>query len=357
MKPSEPSTNLQSLAEQVLLQEFAPPAVLVGDKGDILYVSGRTGAYLEPAAGKANWNIFAMAREGLRFELSNAFQRATRQKGPVTTSGARVAVGGGSQGVDITVQVLEKPEALRGLALIVFRDVPTPPEINAPKRAGAGTAGRARTAALEKQLQHCHDELQRTREQMQTSMEELKSTNEELQSTNEELQSTNEELTTSREEMQSLNEELQTVNAEQQARLDEFQRLSDDMKNLLDSTEIVTVFLDGGLRVRRFTSGASRIFKLIPSDVGRPLTDVTSVLRYPEMPEDGREVLRTLVFSEKSVATTDGRWFSVRIMPYRTDENVIDGLVITFVDITTAKTLEARLRAAAEPGTAEGDRG
>jgi len=117
------------------------------------------------------------------------------------------------------------------------------------------------------------------------------------------------------------------------------------------------VFLDGELRVRRFTSGASRIFKLIPSDVGRPLTDVTSVLRYPEMPEDARQVLRTLVFSEKPVATTDGRWFSVRIMPYRTDDNVIDGLVITFVDITAAKMLEARLRAAAEPGKAYGDRG
>jgi len=154
-------------------------------------------------------------------------------------------------------------------------------------------------------------------------------------------------LTTSREEMQSLNEELQTVNAEQQARLDEFQRLSNDMKNLLDSTEIVTIFLDAELRVRRFTNGANKIFKLIPGDVGRPLTDITSALLYAEMPEDARAVLRTLVFSEKPVATRDGRWFSVRIMPYRTEQNVIDGLVITFGDITVAKTLEARLRAAA----------
>ena len=133
MKPPEPPANLQSLAEQVLLQQYAPPAVLVGDKGDILYVSGRTGKYLEPAAGKANWNVFAMAREGLRFELSNAFQRATREKGPVTVSGAKVAAGGGTQAVDITVQVLEKPEALRGLALIVFKDVPTPARSEAPE--------------------------------------------------------------------------------------------------------------------------------------------------------------------------------------------------------------------------------
>ena len=349
MKLPEPSTNLQALAEQVLLQEYAPPAVLVGDKGDILYVSGRTGTYLEPAAGKANWNIFAMAREGLRFELSDAFRRATRQGSPVTASGGKVASGGGTQGVDVTVQVLEKPEALRGLALIVFRDVPAPPELSTPKRARSGAVAGARIAEAEKQLQQCHDELQRTRGQIQTSLEELKSTNEELQSTNEELQSTNEELTTSREEMQSLNEELQTVNAEQQARLDEFQRLSDDMKNLLDSTEIVTIFLDGELRVRRFTSGANKIFKLIPGDVGRPLTDVSSALIYPGLPEDARAVLRTLVFSEKPVATEDGRWFSVRIMPYRTELNVIDGLVITFVDITVAKALEARLRAAAKP--------
>jgi two-component system CheB/CheR fusion protein len=352
MKTPEPSTNLQALTEQLLLQQHAPPAVLVGDKGDILYVSGRTGKYLEPAAGKANWNVFAMAREGLRFELSNAFQRATRNKHSVTISGARVATGDGLQAVDITVQMLEKPEPLRGLALIVFKDLPPPPEKSATKPARTGAAGGARIAALEEEIRQCREELQSTREEMQSSLEELNSTNEEMQSTNEELQSTNEELTTSREEMQSLNEELQTVNAEQQGRLDEFQRLSNDMRNLLDSTEIVTLFLDGELRVRRFTNGANKIFKLIPGDVGRPLTDITSALLYPELPADAREVLRTLVFSQKAVATSDGRWFSVRILPYRTVENVIDGLVFTFVDITLAKTLEAQLRAAAAPSRA-----
>ena len=353
VKLAEPSFSLQSLAEQVLLQQYAPPAVLVSDKGDILFISGRTGAYLEPAAGKANWNVFAMAREGLRFELSNAFQRASRGKGPITVAGAKVSAGGGTQAVDITVQVLEKPEVLRGLAMIVFKDVPTPPEKNAPRPASAGAADSAGIAQLKKELEQCREELRSTREEMQASLEELNSANEELQSTNEELQSTNEELTTSREEMQSLNEELQTVNAEQQSRLDEFQRMSNDMKNLLDSTEIVTVFLDGDLRVRRFTSGANKIFKLIPGDLGRPLTDVTSALLYPELPDDAREVLRTLVFSEKSVAASAGRWFSVRIMPYRTEQNVIDGLVITFVDITVAKALEAQLRAAASPSRAD----
>ena len=139
-----------------------------------------------------------------------------------------------------------------------------------------------------------------------------------MQSTNEELQSTNEELTTSREEMQSLNEELQTVNAEQQSKMDELSGINNDMRNLLNSTEIVTVFLDNELRIRRFTTGANKLFKLIPGDVGRPLSDIVNDLLYPGMTEEAREVLRTLVFSEKQIAATDGRWFSVRIMPYRT---------------------------------------
>jgi two-component system CheB/CheR fusion protein len=198
---------------------------------------------------------------------------------------------------------------------------------------------------LEQELQHAREELQTTREEMQSSQEELKSTNEELQSTNEELQSTNEELTTSREEMQSLNEELQTVNAEQQSKLDEIFRVNDDMRNLLNSTEIVTLFLDNRLHIRRFTTGANKLFKLITGDVGRPLSDIVNDLNYPGINEDAREVLRTLVFSEKQIDTNDGRWFSVRIMPYRTMEDVIDGVVITFADITATKTLEAELRA------------
>jgi two-component system CheB/CheR fusion protein len=179
---------------------------------------------------------------------------------------------------------------------------------------------------------------------MQSSQEELKSANEELQSTNEELQSTNEELTTSREEMQSMNEELQTVNAEQQSKMDELSWINNDMKNLLNSTQIVTVFLDNDLHIRRFTTGADKLFKLIPGDVGRPLSDIVSDLLYPTMTEEAREVLRTLVFSEKQITTADGRWFSVRIMPYRTMEDFIGGVVITFSNITAAKTLEAELR-------------
>jgi chemotaxis methyl-accepting protein methylase len=335
--------NLQSLADRLLLQHFSPPAVLTNDKGDILYLTGRTGKYLEPAAGKANWNIFAMAREGLRFDLGNAFRKALRQKGAVTVKGLQVASNGGRQTIDITVQAIEEPEELRGMVMIIFTDVATPREKKAPGRSGKTSIGNVRVLELEQELQQFRDELNTTREEMQSSQEELKSTNEELQSANEELQSTNEELTTSREELQSLNEELQTVNAEQQSKMDELTGINNDMRNLLNSTEIVTVFLDNELRIRRYTPGANKLFKLIPGDVGRPLSDIVTDLLYPGMAEEAREVLRTLVFSEKEIAATDGRWFSVRIMPYRTLDDVIDGVVITFANITAAKTLEAQL--------------
>jgi PAS domain S-box-containing protein len=192
--------------------------------------------------------------------------------------------------------------------------------------------------------QRAREEVQTTREEMQTSQEELKSTNEELQSANEELQSTNEELTTSKEEMQSLNEELQTVNHELQSKVDELSRSNNDMKNLLNSTDIATLFLDGDLRVRRFTTPTSKIIKLIPADAGRPITDIVSDLDYGDLAEDAREVLRTLMFQEKQVSTRDGRCFTVRIMPYRTLENVIEGVVITFIDASAQKALENALR-------------
>jgi two-component system CheB/CheR fusion protein len=194
------------------------------------------------------------------------------------------------------------------------------------------------------ELARNREELRMTREQMQTSQEELRSANEELQSTNEEMQSTNEELTTSKEEMQSLNEELQTVNAELQGRLDELSLTNNDMRNLLNSTEVATVFLDKELKIRRFTTQAAKITSLIPGDVGRPISDIACDLLYPGLSEDAREVLRKLGFLEVPIRTGDGSWFSTRIMPYRTDDDRIDGVVISFWDITAAKELEAKLQ-------------
>jgi two-component system CheB/CheR fusion protein len=345
-KALKPAANLQSLADHLLLQTYSPAAVLVNKQGDILYISGRTGKYLEPAAGKANWNLFAMAREGLRPGLTSAFRKSLRQKDAVTLKNLTVTTNGGAQAVDLTVHAIAEPEALRGLVMIVFSDVTMPHETKPPGKAGRNPASRALFVQMERELDQAHQEVQTIREEMQTSQEELKSSNEELQSTNEELQSTNEEMTTSKEEMDSMNEELLTLNNELQTKMDDISRLNNDMKNLLHSTEIAILFMDGAMRVRLFTAGLNRIFNLIPGDVGRPITDIASDLLYPELAEHTREVLQTLVFHEQQAATIDGRWFTVRIMPYRTLEDMIDGVVITFTDITISKTLEATLREA-----------
>jgi chemotaxis methyl-accepting protein methylase len=339
-----PGKSLQSLADQILRTKYAPPAALVNREGDIVYISGRTGKYLEPAAGKANWNIIAMAREGLRYDLSDALKKVNRTKGSIILRGIKTGVGSEEQTVDIQVQALEEPKELLGMVLVVFSDGAVPIEASGSDVFKKGAASAARHGNLMKQLQHARDQVKTNREEMQTSQEELKSMNEELQSTNEELQSTNEELTTSKEEMQSLNEELQTVNVELQSKLDELSSSNNDMKNLLNSTEIATIFLDNALCVRRFTLQAKTIFKLIAGDVGRPITDLSSNLVYPELAADAKEVLRTLAVDEKSITTTDGRWFTTRIMPYRTLDNRINGVVITFANITTAKNLEAALR-------------
>ncbi len=336
----KPAVNLQQAADQVILQQYAPAAVLTNDAGDILYINGRTGRFLEPAAGKANWNVFAMARDGLRTELEGAFRLAVRQEGPVALHGVRVGVNGGTVYVDVTVRQLEAPAAVKGLVLIVFTDVPARARRKV-REAHGGQPGECRE--LEQRLRQAEDDLQTTHEELQSSHEELQSTNEEFQSANEELQSTNEELTTSKEEMQSLNEELQTVNAELQSRVADLSHVNDDMKNLLNSTNIATVFLDGLLNLRWYTAAMTRLVNLLPGDMGRPVTDIASDLIYPDLTEDIQEVLRTLAVSEKEVATRNGLRYQVRILPYRTLDNRIDGVVITFQDVTASRFLEQAL--------------
>jgi len=341
--PVKPSANIQSLADQLLLQQFSPPGVLVNNLGDIIYISGRTGKYLEPAVGKANMNIFAMLRDGLRNDFPAAFRQAILKKEIVQLRNIKVGTNGGTQYLDITIQCIDKPEALAGMVMIIFKDIAKTEGPKELEKKGDKSSNTARQLELEKELQHAREEMHTTLEEIQTSQEELKSTNEELQSTNEELQSTNEELTTSKEEMQSLNEELQTVNAELLSKVDDFTRVNNDMKNLLNSTDIATLFLDKDLNIRRYTNQATKIFKLIKSDIGRPFTDQVSDLDYPELATDALEVLRTLTFIQKQITTSDGRWFSTRIMPYRTFDDRIDGLVITFFNISDHKKLEVEL--------------
>lgn len=332
--------NIQSLAEQLVLNQYTPASVLVSDQGDILFITGSTGKYLEPATGKANMNLFAMAREGLRDELPSAFRLARKNYDKVVLNNVVVLNETGKTYLDVIIQQIGKPHQLQGRILVVFREI-LPIGIETAK--GSRKKGNKANLELEQEIQRLKAELHGTREEMKISQEELKSTNEELQSTNEELQSTNEELTTSKEELQSINEELHTVNRELQVKIDDFGRINNDMKNLLNSIEIATLFLDKELRIRQFTIPATKIFKLIQSDVGRLFTDQVSVLEYPDIYYDANEVLRTLVFSEKVVPSRDGKWFMVRIMPYRTYEDKIDGLVVTCIDITLSKKQEKAL--------------
>jgi len=331
--------NLQSQADHVLLQEFSPPAVLVNEQGDILYISGHTGKYLEPAAGRANWNIHVMARPAIRTQLAAALRQAVQERKGIELRGLKLEEDAHST-LDVTIRTLQEPQALEGMVMIVFRDVAVPPRGKARQKRTAGSVD----PAGEDELARAREEIRALRQEMRASQEQLQSANEELQSTNEELQSANEELTTSKEESQSMNEELQTINAELHSKLDDLALAQSDMQNLLNSTDIATLFLDNALNVRRFTEHITRLIHLREGDIGRPLSDLASTLIYPQLHADAKETLRTLAFSEKQIATTDGRWFTVRIMPYRTVANVIQGVVITFLDITAAKELEARLR-------------
>jgi two-component system CheB/CheR fusion protein len=332
--------RLTALFEKLLLGRFTPASVIVNSHGEISYIHGRTGKYLEPASGRPQNNIVEMAREGLRLALASCLRRASTQKSEVVQAGIQVKTNGNFTSVDVAVSAIKEPESLRGLFLVTFRDSMAPAAPEGRKGARQAKAPQGRVEELEEELLFTKESLQGTIEEMQTTGEELKSSNEELQSTNEELQSTNEELETSKEEMQSLNEELQTVNAQLQSKVEAHTRASDDMQNLLNSTSIATVFLDGHMRIRRFTDDARQVFKLIPGDVGRPIADLVSNLDYDRLVADAHEVLRTLKSREVEVPTRDGHWRLVRILPYRTTENMIDGLVITLADITRTKLAE-----------------
>jgi two-component system, chemotaxis family, CheB/CheR fusion protein len=342
MSPQTPPTaNVQVLAEQLLLQKFSPAAVLVNELGDILYISGHTGQFLEPAAGKANWNIHVMARPAIRTQVAVALRRAVKERTAVEVQGLRMD-GNATHQLDITVEAIDEPKALQGMVMVVFREIAAPMAEKSRRKKRAG----AIDPAIAAELMRTQAELKGLREAMSASEEERQAAIEELQSTNEELQSANEELTTSKEEAQSMNEELQTINVELQSKLDDLALAQSDMQNLLNSTDIATLFLDKDLNVRRFTEQIKRIINLRDADIGRPLSDLTTTLDYPELHADAKDTLRTLAFTEKEISTSDAHWFKVRIMPYRTVANVIQGAVITFVDITAAKQLESRLRKA-----------
>ncbi|NLF30413.1 MAG: PAS domain-containing protein, partial [Planctomycetes bacterium] len=334
------------MVESILRQSDAPPCAVVDEAGEVLYVHGRTGRYLEPPQGRFSGNVLEMARPGLKAQLAEALRRAAVHKQPVVKGGLRVEHNGGALTLDLTVKPLVDRPELRGLILVIFREARRRGEAEAAEAAESNEsppAGHNDTQALAQELQHTREDLQTTIEELETSNEELKSTNEELQSANEELQSTNEELETSKEELQSLNEEAATINAELQARIDELSKANDDMKNLLDSTDIATLFLDAELRVRRFTPRATDLIPLTGGDIGRPLKHFATTLADVNLGEQARRVLEDLAMREVEVHASTGHTYALRTRPYRTLSNRIDGVVMTFQDITERKKSEVTL--------------
>jgi two-component system CheB/CheR fusion protein len=340
----EKQMSIRELAEKALLEEHTPACAIVNEKGQVLYIHGHTGRYLEPALGEASLDIVRMAREGLRLELATAMRKVSAQKTPVHYPGLQVKANGEVTAVDLLVQPVLEPTSMSGLIMVLFIDAPAPDESEAG-RAGPDldTDLDQRIAELERELRAKEEYLQTTIEELETSNEELRSTNEELQSSNEELQSTNEEMETSKEELQSVNEELTTVNVELQQKIDEFSRINNDMNNLLAGTDIGTVFVDEQMRILRFTPAATKTINLIQSDVGRPVSHIVSKLDYANLVEDIRAVLDTLIPREAEAQADDGQWYLARILPYRTLENAIQGAVLTFVDITEQKQVQEQL--------------
>ncbi|MDD2919467.1 chemotaxis protein CheB [Rhodoferax sp.] len=352
-----PALSLRELTEHALLQHVAAVAALVNGSGDILYLHGRTGMYLEPAPGVAGiYNILKMAREGLRRDLTVTLHKAATSRSTSQALGVRVKTNGHFTPVNLSVcPVLGGPSgALESpLYLVVLEIAPeasateaTAVSVPAPK-ASASKTDSAQIAELNEELQAKEEYLRAANEELETTNEELKSSNEEMQSVNEELQSTNEELETSKEEMQSINEELSTVNTELQAKVADLSRANNDMNNLLAGTGIATIFVDHSLRIMRFTPAVSSIINLILSDVGRPVSHiVNNLVGYTTLVADVQQVLRTLAPKEAEVQSNDGKCYTLRILPYRTLDNVIEGAVITFVEITEVKRSREALQKA-----------
>lgn len=330
-------SNIQSIAERIILESYSMPCVLINGKYEILYFNGHTDKYLAPPVGKASLNILNMARNELRFILDSLLDKVIIEKSTVIQD-ISYTVNNNKMTIELTIQYLSETKERDELLLVVFNDkTPLVKKTPAKKTTLKTKVDDERILLLEQELQYTKESLLRTINELEASNEEHKSFNEELHSINEELQSTNEELETSKEETQSTNEELITVNAELQNKIDQLAQANNDINNLLASTEIATIFLNTDLNIKRFTPEMNKLFNLIDSDVGRPISHITSNINYKNIYKDAKHVLETLDKKEKEIQSEAGEWYSVKIIPYRTVENVIDGVVLTFVNITVAK--------------------
>jgi two-component system, chemotaxis family, CheB/CheR fusion protein len=329
---------------QRLLEEYGPPSLIVDEANTIVHLSERAGRYIQMGVGEASLNLLQLARPELRIPLRTALFQAAQRRSTVSIRGVAVRTDERDAVIDVIVRpALREGVAPRGYFLVLFED------------AGQSLDVSTRTASVEPTPHLAEDELVRIRAQMRTTVEqyeiqaeEAKAANEELQAINEELRSTAEELETSQEELQSVNEELQTVNQELKVKIEEITHANDDMRNLMSSTEIGTIFVDRSLRVKLFTPRARDIFNLIPADVGRPLPDITTRLTIDRLAEDVDTVLDRLQTIEREVQTRDGGWHLMRLLPYRTADDRIDGAVLTFVNITQRRKAEDALRESEE---------
>ena len=359
--PRPARTDAQSLSqvfERILLENYSPACVLVHERGDIVYFSPRTGRYLEPPAGAPRLNVLEMARPGLRLDLRTALHKAAATRAAVSREAVPYEADGQVQRADLSVRPMPELGEDQGLFMVVFQDAQDAREPGpAAGDASPGSEDDARAMAtiqrLESELRSTKDHLHATLEELESSNEELLSSNEELLAINEELQSTNEELQTSKEELQSVNEELETINAELKKKIEELDRANSDLQNLFQSIQIATIFVGRDLRIQKFTPAATEVFRLIESDVGRRIEDIAP--RFPSdgsLAEDIRQVLHTLLPLERQVRLRNGdSWYILRILPYRTLDGRVDGVVITFVDVTELKRAEghrARLAAIVE---------
>jgi two-component system CheB/CheR fusion protein len=346
LKINLPVKSLKSpMAEtfhKILLENFTPTSLLLNERGDILYINGQTSRFMQINSGEAIFNIHRLAKEELRYAVGNALHQAWDKKDKVEVPEIKVKDGNQIYLVSFRVDyIVEVP--LQDMLLLTFNDRGPVKKRRGDKGKNIDPSRQGAIEELEKELIYTKQQLHSTIEQMETSLEELKSTNEELQSTNEELQSTNEEALTTKEEMQSLNEELMTINLQYQNKAEELTQLNNDMKNLLDNTEIGTIFLDNQLNILRFTPQVTRLFNVIPGDVGRSITHIVSNFEYPFLEDAIKEVIEKLVGKELEVSTKKDEWYNLRIMPYRTMDNFISGAVVTFTKITPVKAMENKL--------------
>jgi two-component system CheB/CheR fusion protein len=340
-KSLSPKLPLREMMVQAFLRHIAIASALVNAAGDIVYLHGRTGMYLEPTAGEAGiQNILKMAREGLRPALGNALNQAAANQNSCNAPNVRVKTNGHYTRVNVSVHPVangtaEAPEAPLYLVMLEDAAEPAPVTVENTSVAVAYPDAQARIDALTQELRVKDEYLQSAHEELESSNEELRSSNEEMHSVNEELQSTNEELETSKEELQSVNEELTTVNTELHSKVTDLSRANNDMNNLLSGTGIGTVFVDHQLRILRFTPAVSSIIHLILSDLGRPVAHMASnLVDYNNLVSDIKAVLSSLIPVQREVQTVEGQWYNLRIQPYRTLDNVIEGAVVSFVDIT-----------------------